>query len=183
MFLDHNGMIGLALLRSRRDGPCQAETLRDFARLRHQLARSIRVQMALDGEAAELMVGDTSSLGSATILLDRHGGLCALSECAEQLLDDTGPLRLDGLSLRLSEPAEDRPFQQALARLLRSDGHRDVLVHQVQVGRRRDRRRRGWDLVAVRLPQRPHGLGFEPQLAITLKAAGSGRDWQPISPV
>ena len=181
MFLDQNGMIGLALLRSRRDGPCRSETLRDFTLLRHQLARSIRVQMALDGEAAELMVGDTEHLSSATILLDRHGALCALTECAEHLLDEDGPLRLDGLSVRLSDPVEDRTFQRAMARLFKSDGHRDALIHQAQV--RHADRRRGWRLIAVRLPQRPHGLGFEPHLAITMKPAGPRGDWQPIGPV
>ena len=170
MFLDHNGMIGLALLRSRRDGLCQADTLRDFARLRHQLARSIRVQMALDGEAAELMVGDTERLSGATVLLDRHGNLCALTECAEQLLGEMGPLWLDGLSVRLRDAGEDEQLQRALARLLKSDGHSGVIVHQARVGRSGGPRR-AWHLAAARLPHRRHGLGFEPQLAITLKAA------------
>ena len=171
MFLDHNGMIGLALLRSNRDGPCQAETLRDFSRLRYQLSRSIRVQMALDGEAAELMVGDTGGLSGATILLDRHGSLCALTACAEHLLGETGPLQLDGLSVRLRDNREDEQLQRGLARLLTSDGLRDVLVHQARVGRSGGPGR-AWHLFAVRLPHRRHGLGLEPQLAITLKPVG-----------
>lgn len=130
LLIDCNSMLGLAILRSLRDGPCGADTLRDFAMLRYQLARAVRVQMAMDGEAAEVMVGDMGGLSSATILLDRHGSLCALTETAEQLLDATGPLRLDGLAVRLRCADEDRHFQQALARLLKSDGHRDAMVHQ-----------------------------------------------------
>lgn len=171
LLLDRNSMLGLAILRSWRDGPCDADTLRDFAMLRHQLARALRVQMAMDGEAAELMVGDKGALGGATILLDRHGSLCALTETAEQLLDEQGPLRLDGLAVRLRCATEDRHFQQALARLLKSDGHRDVMVHQARVGGRGGSHGRDWRLFAIRLPQRPHGLGFDPHLAVTLKRA------------
>lgn len=169
MFLDANGMVGLALLRSSRDGPCSDDILRDFALLRHQLARSLRVQMALDSEAAELMVGDLDAVGGATILLDRHGNVCALTPAAEPLLDDQGPLRLDGLMLRLRDPRHDRDFGLALARLLASDGRRQALVHQARITRN-GTCARVWRLAAVRLPHRPHGLGFDAQLAISLRA-------------
>lgn len=167
MFVDRNGMIGLALLRSRRDGPCRTETLRDFTRLRHQLSRSIRVQMALDGEAAELMVGDTENLNGATILLDRHGALCALTPAAEAMLGEEGPLRLDGLTVRLCDSRDDRNFGRALARLLASDGHRDTTIHQARIGA--GNCSAGWQMVAIRLPERRHGLGFEPHISVTLK--------------
>lgn len=171
MFLDSNSMVGLALLRSRRDGPCRMETLRDFTLLRYQLSRAIRMQMALDGEAAELMVGDTRSLNNATILLDRHGSVSALTGAAEELLGESGPLRLDGLALRLCDRTEDRHFQNALARLLKSDGRRDALIHQAQVTSRYGCPISSWKLFALRLPPRPHGLGFEPHLAISLRPA------------
>ena len=176
MFLDSNSMIGLALLRSRRDGPCQAETLRSFSRLRYQLSRAIRVQMALDGEAAELMVSDTGSLNGATILLDRHGSLCALTACAEHLLGEAGPLRLDGLAVRLSDPAKDRHFQQALGRLLKSDAHRDVLVHETLV-EGPPGGSHAWRLAAIRLPRRQNGLGFEPHLVISARPYGRTADF------
>lgn len=171
LMLDHNGLIGLALLRGRRDGRCTAETLDRFARLRHHVARSVRVQLALDGEAAELMVGDLAPLHGATLLLDRHGSLAALTPAAEEALGEKGPLRLCGLAVRLREPQEDRPFQQALARLLASDGISGPLVHQARVGRSTHQPEGAWRLFITRLPHRPHGLGFDPHLALTVKAA------------
>lgn len=170
LLLDSENMLGIALLRGSRHGPCTQETLEVFARLRVQLARAVRMQIALDGEAAEMMVGDTAALHGATILLDRHGNLCALSAAAEHLFEAGGPLRLAGLNVRLSDRREDDSLQKALGRLLASDGYRDPVVHEMPLGRSGG----GgplWRLFAVRLPHRDNGLGFEPHLAISLKQA------------
>lgn len=169
LMVDRNGMMGVALLRARRDGICTHQTLSDFALLRAQLSRAVRMQIALDGEAAELMVGGVDAVSGSTILLDRHGNLCALTPAAEPLLNDDGPIAMEGLAIRLRDRGEDRFFQQALARLLASDGIRDVVVHQARIGRERCHARQGWKLVAVRLPRRDHGLGFDPHLAVTIQ--------------
>lgn len=173
ILFDRNNLLGLALLRSIKDGPCTGQVLADFAILRTQLARAVRMQIALDGEAAELMVGDLSAMSGATILLDRHGSLCALSECAEPLLGDAGPLHLDGLAIRLRDRARDRHFQTALAQLLKSDGHRDSVVYQTRVGQVGRAGRTEWNLYAVRLPHRIKSLGFDPHIAVTLKPVAS----------
>ena len=169
VLLDSRNLLGLALLRSRRNGPCTAETLQHFALLRRQLGRAVRVQMALDGEAAETMVGDFGERQCATLLLDRQANLCALSATAEPLFDDIGPLQLSDLAVELRNRAENRLFQEALKRLLASDGHRGAVVHQALVGRCAANPFARWRLFAVRLPHRPHGLGFDPHLALTLK--------------
>jgi len=168
VLLDQQQLLGLALLRSRRDGPCTEETLRRFAILRHQLARAVRMQIALAGEAAEMMIGDLGPLHGATLLLDLHGSLCALTPAAEHLFDEGGPLKLTGLAVELHDADDNVRLQRALARLLASDGRIDVLVHEMHVGRREERPERHWRLFVVRLPHRPNGLGFDPHLAITL---------------
>lgn len=172
LLLDAHNMLGLALLRGRRNGPCSPETLRRFALLRRQLARAVRVQMALDGEAAETMVGDPGPLHGATLLLDRHGSLRAISASAEGLFEDGGPLELVGLTVELRNRADNGRFQKALARLLASDGYRDAIVHEMRVGRGGSSPGGEWRLFIVRLPDRTHGLGFEPHLAVTLRKAG-----------
>jgi hypothetical protein len=169
LLLDRENLLGLALMRSRRDGPCDAETLTRFTSLRHQLARAVRMQIALDGEAAELMVGDLGALHGATLLLNRHGNLCALTPAAEPMLEDGGPLLLSGLRVRMRDPQENRLFQHALGRLLASDGRSETLVHQGRVGRSADLPHGAWALFITRLPHRSHGLGFDAQVAVSLK--------------
>lgn len=171
LLLDSQTMLGIALLRGRRNGPCGEETLRRFALLRRQLARAVRTQMALDGEAAETMVGDLGALHGQTILLDRHGNLCALSAAAEPLFEDDGPVRLTGLSVELRDRAANRGFQQALARLLASDGYRGAVVHEMRLRHGGPGASSEWRLFIVRLPRRDHGLGFDPHVAVTLKKA------------
>lgn len=169
VLLDSRNLLGLALLRSRRDGPCTAETLSRFSLLRRQLARAVRMQMALDGEAAEMMVGHLADRESATLLLDRQANLCALSSAAESLFGQGGPLRLSGLAVQLAHRGEDRAFQQAMGRLLASDGHRASVVHECRIGRDDNALGGRWRLFVVRLPQRDSGLGFDPHLAVTVK--------------
>lgn len=171
LLLDSNNLLGIALLRSRRDGPCDHAVLQRFAVLRRQLARAVRMQIALDGEAADLMVGDLGMVSGATMLLDRHGSLCAHTEAADALFEGDGPLLLDGLSIRLRDRGEDRLLQSAFGRLLRSDGYKERMVHTCRIGRSEQECAPGWTLCAVRLPNREHGLGFEPNLAITVKRA------------
>lgn len=170
VLLDRHNLLGLALLRGRRNGPCSAETLSRFSRLRHQLARAVRMQIALDGEAAETMLGHFGPNQCATLLLDRHANLCALSAAAERLFEDGGPLHLSGLAVELRSRPDNRTFQEALKRLLASDGRHGPVVHETRVGRCRDHARGRWRLFIVRLPHRPHGLGFDPHVAVTFKS-------------
>ena len=170
LILDGQSLIGLAALRGRRDGPCDADVLSRFTVLRHQMGRAVRMQIALDGEAAELMVGDTGSLSGATILLDRHGAIAALTPMAETLLEGEGPLRLRGLAVELSDPAENTRLGQSMARLLKGE---EADVAEMRVGRTAARPRGAWRLFVTRLPRRrDHGLGFDPHLALTLKPVG-----------
>lgn len=163
LMLSNESMIGLAILRGRRDGKCDADTLMRFSRLRHHLVRAVRVQIALDGEAAEILLGDLEAVQCATMLFDRHGCLCAITPAAERLLLDPGPLRLAGLRPHLRDPTHDVAFQRTLGRMISSDGAVGA-VQRFQIA--------SWKLYLARLPQRPHGLGFEPHLALSARLAG-----------
>lgn len=166
MLIDSGRMVGVALLRSRRDGPCDADTLEAFRRFRYQASRAARMQLALANEAATLMLGNLETVACATLLLDRSAMICALTAVAEQALDD-GPFRVSNNRFGLRDPVADHHLQRAFARLLAGDGYNDALLHQVRIDGER------WDVTVARLPSHPHGLGFEPALAVTLR---------PISP-
>ena len=161
-------MIGLTILRRRRDGACDADTLERFARLRYQAARAARAQLALENEAASLMLGDLDTVPCATLLLDRTGMVRALTAAAERALRD-GPFRLACGHFRVHDAVDNHYLQRAFGRLLASDGFADVLLHQVRIDRGR------WDITVARLPTPPHALGFEPTLAVTLRPGWTGR--------
>ena len=168
LLLDSQHMIGLAALRSRRDGPSTAETLSRFAYLRRHMWRAVQMQIALDGEASELMVGELERLRGATLLLDRHGCIAALTPAAERLFEEGGPLQLAGLGVELSDPTENKQFLRLMAKLLRHDPA--VGIVQMSVGCSGEVSGGRWRLFLTRLPQgRDHGLGFEPHMALTFK--------------
>lgn len=164
---DSRTFVGLAVFRGRREGPCDVAALGCFNALLRPMQRALRLQMALSGEAAELMLGDLSSVHSAVVLIDRHGSVCAMSPAAELLAEEGGPIRLSGLLLELSDRKENRLMQSALARLLSGGaaGH-DSCVHEMPVHGAAGEPRRRWIARAFRLPQREHGLGFDPHVAV-----------------
>lgn len=168
LILDRNGMFGLALLRSGRDGPCTPETLAQFASIARQAHRAVRVQMALGEEAAELLIEGVADRTEMTILLDRHASVLAMTELAESLFDHPQGLRLDGLRLGLADPAEDRFLLAACHRLLSSDAVSGPLLHETVIGRSADRPNGRWRAVVVRVGGPVSALGVEPQLAVTL---------------
>lgn len=165
---DSTMFLGIAMMRGRREGPCTADTLASFGALIRPLQRAVRMQLALDGEAAELMLGEMGGLHGATILLDRLGSVSAMTPAAEAAFEGDGPFRLSGLELRLRDSVADRSFQHALRRLLSSSGSSSVPLTDLTVtcGPRQ------WQLIVMRLPEREHGLGFDPHLAVTVRAIG-----------
>lgn len=166
-------LIGVSLLRRRRDGRCDEVVLSKFAYLRAHIARAVRMQLALDNEAAQLMLGHLETVDCATLLLDRHAILAEMTPAAEHLFDHGGPLRLCGLAVQLANPVENRQFERFLAALLSDDRARHGIA-QMRVSGGPRANGRAWRLIAARLPAREHGLGFEPTVAITLRPLPPG---------
>jgi hypothetical protein len=163
---DQEHFLGLAVMRGRMEGRCDHSALFAFERIIRHAQRAVRVHLALDGEAGELLVENWSNRTSPMLVLDRFGGLCAMTPTGEQLLEESGPLSLRGISIAARDRREDRYFQAALARLLRvKDGDVGPHLHQTTVGRTNCR----WRLSMLRLPRRPHGLGFDPHVIICAK--------------
>lgn len=173
LIADSRTFLGLALLRSRRDGPCDAITLERFGKLIRHLNRAIRVELALEGDAAELMVGEIGGLTSATVLLDRYGCVCALTPAAEPLAEEDGAFRLCGLTFQLRDPAENRRMEKAMRTLLWGSSEAEGQVIEMRAGRTASAPKGRWIASIVRLAKREHGLGFDPHLAVAFRPLSS----------
>jgi hypothetical protein len=168
LLLDSNGLFGLALLRSSRDGLCTADTLDCFRSVARQAHRAVRAQIALGEEAAELMVAGVTGRRECTILLDRFANVLAMTEAAEQLFEGPGGLSMRGLRLTLSHAAEEQALYAAFKRLLADDRLGGPMIHDTVIGRSSTWPSGRWRAVLVRLMPRQVGLSFEPALALTL---------------
>ena len=167
LMADQEHFLGIAVMRGRMEGRCDGSTLFAFENVIRHAQRAIRVHLALDGEAGELLVGNWSDLTSPMLVLDRFGGLSAMTAAGEKLLEEDGPLSLRGISIAARDRREDRHFQPALARLLRvGEGAIGPHLHQMAVGRTDGHSNGRWRLSILRLPGRPHGLGFDPHVVI-----------------
>lgn len=167
----NGGLVGLALLRSSRDGTCTHDTVATFARIARQAHRGIRMLIALGQERGEQMLAGVASR-EMTLLLDRHGRLIAMTEAAEALFDCPDGLRLDGLNVHLAGAAEDRSLCAAMGRLLASDGVDGPVLHQCQVGASAAQPDGCWQLFVTRIPAGHDLFGVEAQLALTLRPSG-----------
>lgn len=167
MIMEERWAVGLALLRRHRDGPCDADVLNDFAYLRHHAARSVTMQAALDEQVADVALGDLARVHSAVVLLDRHGLLRAVSEMAQPLFEDGGPLRRSRQSVWLRDPDCNQAVQSAIARLLDADFIQGPIVHQTLI-RAAPHERARWRLTLMRLPNIESGIGFNAHLAMTV---------------
>lgn len=170
LILEGSGnLIGLALLRSSRNGPCSLDVLHAFDRISHQAHRAVRVQMALGQSQGEDMLSGMVGSGEMTLLMDRQGQLLAMTEEAEALFDCPTGLRLDGLKVRLAGTNDDRALQAAMGRLLASDGFDGPVLYQGRAGCSAERPEGSWQLFLTRLPADRDLLGMEAQLALTLR--------------
>jgi hypothetical protein len=169
LMLDSGGLVGLALLRSSRDGPCTPDIIAGFTRIARQAHRAVLMQYALGQERGEAMLAGLATSNEMTLLLDRSGGLVALTPSAERIFDLPQGLRFDGTHVRLSRGDEDQALRSAMGRLLAGDGYTGPVVHQAVVGRSDEHPAGLWQLFLTRLPARYDLIGVEAQLAMTLR--------------
>lgn len=175
LMADQEHFLGLAIMRGRMEGRCDPSSLFAFGQVIRHAQRAVRVHLALDGEAGELLVGDWADHSAPMLVLDRFGGLCAMTPTAEALLEESGPLSLRGISIAARDRREDRCFQATLARLLQvGDDAVGPHLHQMVIGRSARHPNGSWRLSIVRLPRRPHGLGFDPHLVLCARSLGDG---------
>jgi hypothetical protein len=168
LLIDRTCLIGLTLMRSGSDGPCDSHAIDAFRLIARQAMRATRVQLALGLDAAELMLSGVGTRREATFLLDPFGQLAGLTEAAERLFDHPHGLRLDGMAPRFANADEQHSLDAACRRLFASDGISGPVLHEMRAGRSADRPVGRWRVHVVRLPTSVQGFNFHPALAVTL---------------
>ena len=94
-------LIGLAVLRTQREGPITDRQKAIFASLAPHARGAVRAQIALQGQAAALLSGAMDAISLAAFVCDGRGQVCALTARAESLLAATPELRLSHRRLRI----------------------------------------------------------------------------------
>ncbi|QKT03978.1 helix-turn-helix transcriptional regulator [Ectothiorhodospiraceae bacterium 2226] len=164
---ERDGLVGLAVMRSSRQGeigPLQREV---FATLAPHLRAAVRTQMALENQGAQLMAGALEAVSLAAFVCDRGGSVRALTPAAETLVSGGGPLRLRYGLLSTASAGDSRALREAIGAA--TDGlvrpgaptARTLLVRNEQA--------QPLVLEVVPLPRREFAFGFEPRALVVVR--------------
>lgn len=175
-----DSLIGLAVLRSSRDGHITNEQKQVFASLAPHVRTAVRTQMMLEGNIANLLTGTMEAMSLAAFACDHVGQVMAMTPQAEDLLSSGRFLKLQLNCLAAELPQDslalDQTIRAAIAglwrpgpplmkslfiRSLRGDKTPDTIIVDV-----------------ISLPARPFTLSFTPRALVLVH--GAKRDDQQL---
>lgn len=179
ILLEEDGiMIGMALLRGRRDGPTGAAHRRLFRQIAPHVRIAARTAMLLDGQGEQLVNGAMEALSAAAFVCDAAGQVRALTRRAEALAGPAGRLRLVRGRLRGRTEAENRVLAQAILTAGQGSSASGGAPRGSQVVLRDLSGELGGAvaegplvLTVSPLPSRVHGFSFQPRVLVAARGA------------
>ncbi|MBX3561639.1 MAG: helix-turn-helix transcriptional regulator [Sphingomonas sp.] len=123
-----HSLIGLAMLRTAREGPSDADQRQRFAEAADHALRAVRIQQAMDGQSMRLLSGSLEQLSINAVILDCFGAVRSMTPAAETELIAGTRLRLAGAMLRTAHPREQGELDMAILRALRAPRQESALV-------------------------------------------------------
>ncbi|HEY0721184.1 MAG TPA: helix-turn-helix transcriptional regulator [Gammaproteobacteria bacterium] len=166
---ESNMLVGLAVIRSGRQGEIEARQRALFASLAPHVRAAVKTQMALEHQGAQLMAGALEALALDIFICDRHGAVKAMTPGAEALVSRADALRLRRGWLQGTRHAETRPLTDAIAAAAGGMTHpgaplsSTLLIHGQLLS----------PLIVqiLPLPRRDYTFGFEPRVLVVVRGA------------
>lgn len=163
---DARGALGLALLRSRRDGRT-SDAIRDtFRRAARGARTAARLQIALEQQGSTLIHGAVERLSTACIIFDRAGLVRAFTPAAETAMAEFDHLSIVEQRLVVRDQRSAALLDGAFATMIDPAAQAQLSV-DLRVGSLPD------DIVRVdlhRLRRRDWSFGFEPAFMLVFDA-------------
>ncbi len=167
LVFDRLGLIGFALLRSRKDGRTTEAQRIVFRQSAAAARRAVRLQEQLEGQQAQFLAGAFEVINLAVFIIDARGDLLALTSLAEDLLS-RGDIRRTGASLN----ADGKPFslQRAIHALVSDE---DLPYMRLRIDERPDCA--PVFIEGFRLPMREWSFGKLPHALLIANSARRDR--------
>ncbi|QZH74144.1 MAG: helix-turn-helix transcriptional regulator [Erythrobacter sp.] len=148
------GFIGMAVLRSAKNGPTTLDNRRVFDAWRRHAGAAVSFQIALEREGFRVIAGAFEAMKAAAFVLDRQLRVRAMTPRADEALS-AGAIKLSDHRLAACDPREQLPLDGLLSSLG---------TGQLDAGRLPMRLPDGqiFSLLVNRLPQREWEFGFAP---------------------
>lgn len=160
------GMIGLALLRSAKDGETDERVREIFASIAPHVRSAVRTQIALEQAGPSVLAGVLGQAGAAVYVVSGDGTLHAMTELAEAAVS-RGVLCVTRGRLTAVDAGDTVRLHQALAR----HGAGPVLPLETVL---LPGPSRGLPVLLdlVRAPRMAEGFGFRPHVLVILRGGG-----------
>jgi DNA-binding CsgD family transcriptional regulator len=162
-------LIGLAVLRSEREGHIDAGGRAAFAAVAPHVRGAVRMQMSLEGRGQALVTGALDALSMPVFVCDHTGRVRSLTPSAEALVREPGGLRLAGGRLGAARRADAQVLQDAIDAATLHDPPPGAPLLRTVVLRAPAADARPLVLDVVRMPAGPYALAFRPQVLVVAR--------------
>lgn len=169
-------VIGLAVVRSKREGLITAAQHAAFTSLAPHVRAAVRMQISLEGQGANLLAGAMEALSIPAFVCDHAGRVQALTPAAERIAGANCGLKFRQGELHAEHAEDARALNAAIAA---ASASRIVpgppLLQTVVV---RDGRLKTPSLVldVIALPNRTHGFSFTPRVLVVVRGEQHGNE-------
>lgn len=161
-------LVGLAVLRSARQGHIEPEQREAFAAIAPQVRGAVRTQMALEGRGAALLTGAFEALSMPAFVCDGRGRVGALTPAAEALVR-AGSIRLQGGVLEPSHRDDVRRLRDAIDAAALPQAAPGAPLLRTVVLRAPAAGARPLVLDVVRLPAGSYAFSFQPRVLVVVR--------------
>lgn len=128
-------LIGLAVLRTARQGHITAEDRAAFASMTAHVRSAARTQIALESRGAELLAGTLEALSFAAFVCDRLGRIRAMTPMAERLASAGNGIQVRQGHFHAALPTDDLTLNKAIHMAANRTGPRTTQLLQTVVVR------------------------------------------------
>lgn len=157
------GFVGLATLRSSRQGLPTGEQTRVFARLAPKVMDAVRLRRMVEDQGARFAVGALDTVMATAFLCDESGQVRAMTRAAEALVGPGGALRLKNGWLSGGREDHAESIAATIRRAIRTP------ATPVQTVVMRDRQDAPMIVEIAPLPKDPWSMAFHPRVIVTVK--------------
>jgi DNA-binding CsgD family transcriptional regulator len=114
LLVDPDHFVGLAILKSRADGRSSEDQRAAFAAVAPRVRAAVKLQMAMEAQGRQMVLGAFDAVSTKALLVDRHGRVQAVTPAADRLLSGTRRLSVAGGRIETPVPLETRRVAHAL---------------------------------------------------------------------
>lgn len=159
-------LIGLAVGRNASQGHITPKQKEIFTSIAPHVRAAVRMQIALEGDGAALLVGALDAMSMPAFICDRSGAVRAMTPPAEKLLGEGRGLLLRLGQLGAINPGDDRMLNDAIKNALQGRAVGAPPVVQTVIIRKEASPTPVMVLDVIALPARHFELGFAPRVMV-----------------